>query len=120
MSFAGLRYYQHTTDPGAGKFMSDMQDKITTTPLRWSLRSGIQPLDDAPCGWAFGRQRRPYYKPIFDRMRAMKPHQLSDEMEKFLHDQSVVGATAWNKLFDKKNHRGAGTVDGKEMNIGAR
>jgi oligoendopeptidase F len=34
-------------------------------------------------------------------MRAMRPHQLSDEMEKFLHDASVVGASAWNKLFDE-------------------
>jgi oligoendopeptidase F len=30
MSFAGLRYYQQTTDPERAKFMSDMQDKITT------------------------------------------------------------------------------------------
>ncbi|HOQ25706.1 MAG TPA: 4Fe-4S binding protein, partial [Methanomassiliicoccaceae archaeon] len=41
------------------------------------------------------------YKPAFDRMRAMRPHQLSDELETFLHDQSVVGASAWNKLFDE-------------------
>ncbi len=41
------------------------------------------------------------YKPVFDRMRAMRPHQLSDELEKFLHDESVVGASAWNKLFDE-------------------
>ncbi|MDK2774856.1 MAG: M3 family oligoendopeptidase, partial [Tabrizicola sp.] len=41
------------------------------------------------------------YKPVFDRLRAMRPHQLSDELEKFLHDESVVGASAWNKLFDE-------------------
>ena len=35
MSFAGLRYYQLTTDPERAKFMSDMQDKLTehTTKL---------------------------------------------------------------------------------------
>ncbi len=26
---------------------------------------------------------------------------MSDELEKFLHDQSVVGASAWNRLFDE-------------------
>ena len=31
----------------------------------------------------------------------MRPYQLSDELEKFLHDQSSVGAAAWNKLFDE-------------------
>src|SRR5690606_6189615 len=41
------------------------------------------------------------YKPVFDRMRAMKPYQLSDELERFLHDQSTVGASAWNRLFDE-------------------
>ena len=35
MSFAGLRYYQITSDPERAKFMSDMQDKLTnlTTTL---------------------------------------------------------------------------------------
>ncbi|MDA7966675.1 MAG: oligoendopeptidase F, partial [Ruegeria sp.] len=35
MSFAGLRYYQLTTDAERAKFLSDMQEKITvfTTPL---------------------------------------------------------------------------------------
>ena len=41
------------------------------------------------------------YKPVFDRMRTMRPHQLSDELETYLHDASVVGASAWNKLFDE-------------------
>ena len=35
MSFAGLRYYQMTTDAERAKFMADCQDRITafTTPL---------------------------------------------------------------------------------------
>ena len=38
---------------------------------------------------------------MLDRIRKMKPYQLSDELERFLHDQSVVGAAAWNRLFDE-------------------
>ena len=38
---------------------------------------------------------------MLDHIRKMKPYQLSDELEKFLHDQSVVGAAAWNRLFDE-------------------
>ena len=37
------------------------------------------------------------YKPAIRRIRAMKPYQLSDEMEKFLHDMGVVG-DAWERL----------------------
>ncbi|MDA9186363.1 M3 family oligoendopeptidase [Planktomarina sp.] len=103
MSFAGLRYYQLTTDAQRTKFMSDMQDKVTTltTPLvfyglEFNRISGdrIASLLSEDSGLA-------RYKPVFDRMRAMKPYQLSDELEKFLHDQSVVGASAWNRLFDE-------------------
>ena len=41
----------------------------------------------------------------------MRPYQLSDELERFLHDQSTVGAAAWNRLFDE-------TIAGLEFQIG--
>ncbi len=103
MSFAGLRYHQNTTDATRAKFMSDCQDKITqfTTPLVFftleinRIENGqLDELFEVNAGLA-------RYKPVFDKMRAMRPYQLSDELEKFLHDQSVVGASAWNKLFDE-------------------
>jgi len=102
MSYAGLRYYQNTLDPARAKFMSDCQDRVTdhTTPLVFfSLE--FNRIDDAAYAGLFADPRLARYKPVFDRMRAMKPHQLSDELERFLHDQSTVGASAWNKLFDE-------------------
>jgi oligoendopeptidase F len=103
MSFAGLRYYQNTMDSERAKFMADMQDRITTftTPLVFFTLE-FNRLDDAHLAAliaANGDLAR--YKPVFDRMRAMRPYQLSDELEKFLHDQSVVGSAAWNRLFDE-------------------
>ena len=103
MSFAGLRYYQQTTDPERAKFMSDCQDKITnfSTPLVFFTLE-INRIDDARLDALFDANADlARYKPIFDRLRAMRPYQLSDELEKFLHDQSVVGAAAWNRLFDE-------------------
>jgi len=112
MSFAGLRYYQKTTDPERAKFISDCQDRITsfTTPLVfWSLE--FNRLDeDALQDLLAADPDLARYKPVFDRIRKMKPYQLSDELEKFLHDQSVVGASAWNKLFDE-------TIAGLEFEI---
>jgi len=102
MSYAGLRYYQATTDAQRAKFLSDSQDRITnaTTPLVFfSLE--FNRIDDAAYEALFADKALARYKPAFDRMRAMRPHQLSDELETFLHDQSVVGASAWNKLFDE-------------------
>jgi oligoendopeptidase F len=59
------------------------------------------------------------YKPVFDRLRAMKPYQLSDELEKFMHDQSVVGASAWNRLFDETIAGLSFDIDGEPMGIEA-
>jgi len=118
MSFAGLRYYQMTTDGERTKFMSDMQEKITnfTTPLVFFTlelnRLGDTHLDDLYAQNA-GLAR---YKPALDRVRAMKPHQLSDELEKFLHDMGVVG-DAWEKLFDETIAGLTFFVNGDELNI---
>jgi oligoendopeptidase F len=102
MSFAGLRYYQQTTDAGRAKFMSDAQEKITnfTTPLVFFTLE-LNKLPDDHLGKLLEQNHDlARYKPIFDRIRAMKPYQLSDELEKFLHDLSVVG-DAWERMFDE-------------------
>ena len=119
MSYAGLRYYQNTTDPERAKFLSDMQDRITAITgqlVFWSLElNRIE--DDRLDALLSANAELARYKPVFDRLRAMKPYQLSDELEKFLHDQSAVGATAWNKLFDETIADMTFTVDGAEHGL---
>ena len=99
MSFAGLRYYQNTTDADRAKFLSDAQDRITaaTTSLVFLALEINRIDDDVLEGWFAGDVELARYKPVFDRMRAMRPYQLSDELEKFLHDKSTAGATAWKQ-----------------------
>ncbi len=119
MSYAGLRYYQNTTDPERAKFLSDMQDRITAMTgqlVFWSLElNRIE--DDRLAALLAANADLARYKPVFDRLRAMKPYQLSDELEKFLHDQSAVGATAWNKLFDETIADMTFTVDGADHGL---
>ena len=121
MSFAGLRYYQCTTDSDRAKFMADCQDKITTytTPLVFYGLEFNRLDDDHLAGLIAANADLARYKPVFDRMRAMKPHQLSDELEKFLHDQSTVGAAAWNRLFDETMAGLEFTVNGETLNLEA-
>ncbi len=118
MSFAGLRYYQQTTDAGRTKFMSDTQEKITnfTTPLVFFTLE-INRLDDDHLETLYAQNADlARYKPVFDRIRAMKPYQLSDEMEKFLHDLGVVG-DAWERLFDETIAGLEFEVEGETLNI---
>ncbi len=103
MSYAGLRYYQNTMDSDRAKFMADAQDRITnaTTPLVFFSLEFNRLDEDHLAALLAANADLARYKPVFDRMRAMRPHQLSDEMEKYLHDASVVGSAAWNRLFDE-------------------
>ena len=121
MSFAGLRYYQITTDSDRAKFMADAQDKITayTTPLVFYGLEFNRLDDDHLAAMLNANADLARYKPVFDRMRAMKPHQLSDELEKFLHDQSTVGSAAWNRLFDETMAGLEIEVDAETMNLEA-
>ncbi|MEM8959352.1 MAG: M3 family metallopeptidase, partial [Pseudomonadota bacterium] len=121
MSYAGLRYYQITTDAERAKFMADCQDRITTMTSQlvfWSLE--LNRIDDDKLEGLFAENADlARYKPIFDRLRALKPHQLSDELEEFLHDQSTVGAAAWNRLFDETMAGLNFNVDGQELGLEA-
>ncbi|WP_439332538.1 M3 family oligoendopeptidase [Puniceibacterium confluentis] len=120
MSFAGLRYYQLTTDSRRTKFLSDTQEKVTiyTTPLVFFTLE-LNRLDDAVLDGVFAASAAlARYKPAFDRIRAMKPYQLSDEMEKFLHDMGVVG-DAWERLFDETIAGLEFDIDGDALNIEA-
>ncbi|WP_290689749.1 MULTISPECIES: M3 family oligoendopeptidase [unclassified Haematobacter] len=121
MSYAGLRYYQNTMDSARAKFLSDCQDRITTftTPLVFfSLE--LNRIDDAALEARFAESADlARYKPIFERIRAMRPYQLSDELETFLHDQSAVGAAAWNRLFDETTAGLEFTVKDETLNLEA-
>ncbi len=119
MSFAGLRYYQITTDANRAKFIADMQGQITdfSTPLVFFSLEMNCLNDDVLQKMLASNADLARYKPVLDRMRAMKPYQLSNEMEKFLHDQSVVGATAWNRLFDETCAALEFDVDGQILNL---
>ena len=123
MSFAGLRYYQNTIDPERAQFMGNAEERVTnaTTPLVFFSLEFNRLEDDHLAGLLAANAALARYKPVFDRMRAMRPHQLSDELEKFLHDESVVGASAWNKLFDETMAAMMFTVAGEneELNLEA-
>ncbi|SET31468.1 M3 family oligoendopeptidase [Oceanicella actignis] len=120
MSYAGLLYYQNTADPARAKFMGDMQEEVTriTTPLVFFTLE-LNRIDDEALARALADPELARYKPWLDRLRAFRPYQLSDELEKFLHDQSVVGAAAWNRLFDETMARLTFEVEGEELPLEA-
>ncbi|REF72730.1 MULTISPECIES: M3 family oligoendopeptidase [Paracoccus] len=120
MSYAGLRYYQNTTDSARAKQMGDLQDRITAATTKLVFFSlEFNRIPDARYEEIFAAPNGPArYKPVFDRMRAMRPYQLSNELERFLHDNSVVGAAAWNRLFDETTAGLTFAVEGEDEELG--
>ncbi|SLN23341.1 Oligoendopeptidase F, plasmid [Roseovarius albus] len=118
MSFAGLRYYQQTTDGERAKFLSDCQEKVTvfSTPLVFFSLELNRLEEDALEAMYAENTDLARYKPVLDRIRAMKPYQLSDELEKFLHDMGVVG-DAWERLFDETIAGLEFEVNGEQLNL---
>ncbi|MEO1329386.1 MAG: M3 family oligoendopeptidase [Pseudomonadota bacterium] len=103
MSYLGLRYQQDTSDAARAKAMGDAQTRATdaTAPLVFFTLE-LNQIDEAALSEKLAASDAlARYQPWLDRLRSFRPHQLSDELEKFLHDQSVVGAAAWNRLFDE-------------------
>ncbi|MFY0310196.1 M3 family oligoendopeptidase [Leisingera sp. D0M16] len=118
MSFAGLRYYQLTTDADRAAFLSDCQEKVTiaTTPLVFFTLELNRIEDSVMDAHLAANAELGRYESVFRRIRAMKPYQLSDELEKFMHDLGIVG-DGWEKLFDETIAGLTFTVNGEELNI---
>ncbi|KIC16140.1 M3 family oligoendopeptidase [Leisingera sp. ANG-DT] len=118
MSFAGLRYYQLTTDADRAAFLSDCQEKVTiaTTPLVFFTLELNRIEDSVMNAHLAANAELARYDSVFRRIRSMKPYQLSDELEKFMHDLGIVG-DAWEKLFDETIAGLTFTVNGEELNI---
>ncbi|MCY4151930.1 MAG: M3 family oligoendopeptidase [Aestuariivita sp.] len=117
-SFAYLRHCQQTTDPKRIKFLSDCKEEITKYTARLVFFPiEINQINDAALARHFAESASlARYKPEFDRLRTMKPFQLSDELEHCLHDLSVVSG-AWSVLFDETVADLSFEIDGDRLSL---
>ena len=102
MSFANLDYCTNMTDAEAGRFFQNMQERvnaISTVLLFFTLE--INRIDDQPLAEKLKDASLAHYAPWLRDTRAFRPHQLSDEIEKLLHEKYVAGRAAWTRLFDE-------------------
>ncbi|RAU21528.1 oligoendopeptidase F [Paramagnetospirillum kuznetsovii] len=102
MSYAQLLYSGDVSNPENGRFYQGMQERVTeisTHTLFFTLE--INRLDDARLAELLASPEAGHYAPWLRDLRVFRPHQLSDELEKMLHELHVVGTAAWNRLFDE-------------------
>jgi oligoendopeptidase F len=102
LSYASLVHAGNLANPEIGRFHQTIQERInaiSTTLLFFTLE--INRLDDAALAAKENDPAIARCRPWLRDTRAFRPHQLSDEVEKLLHEKSVVGRAAWTRLFDE-------------------
>ena len=118
-SYAGLRYYANTADQARAKFMGDAQATLNDASAHmvfFTLELNRIP-DEAMAARIAESPALARYAPWLERVRSFRPHQLSDELEQYQHDMSVVGASAWNRLFDETLSSLTFDVDGEALSL---
>jgi oligoendopeptidase F len=101
-SFAELTYAGNQSDPETAKFYQTVNERvnaISTQILFFTLE--LNRLDDADLKAKLASPALAKYEPWLRDLRAFRPHQLSDEMERLLHEKYVAGRAAWTRLFDE-------------------
>jgi oligoendopeptidase F len=101
-SYAQLYYAQDQADPQRGQFSQNVSERLTDVESK-ILFFGLElkKIEDADLALKLKDPALAKYEPWLRDMRLFRPHQLSDELEMFQHDQSVVGSSAWSRLFDE-------------------
>ena len=117
-SYAQLVFAANVGDPEAGRFHQTVQERatdISTETLFFTLE--LNRLDDAVLARQLESPAAGRYAPWIRDTRAFRPHQLSDEVEKILHEKSVTGRAAWVRLFEETVADLRFPVDGKALTL---
>ena len=102
MSYAHLTYAGDVGDAEIGRFFQGVQEKVNVIAshlLFFTLE--LNDIDDAALEAGFSDPILARYAPWLRDIRVMRPYQLSEEIERLLHEKSVAGRAAWTRLFDE-------------------
>jgi oligoendopeptidase F len=112
MSYAQLLFSADSTDATAGQFYQRMMERVTDiSSITLFFRLELNRIDDAVLEPKFADPAFARWRPYLRDLRVYRPHQLSDELERFVHEREVTGRAAWSRLFDE-------TVAGMRVPIG--
>ena len=102
ISYAQLHHAGDLSDPEIGRFYQSIQERVTAISahlLFFTLE--INALEDSALDHMLAVPEAAHYRPWLRDVRLMRPHQLSEEAERLLHEKRLTGQSAWNRLFDE-------------------
>ncbi len=102
MSYAQLMFAGDGTDPVIGSFYQSMTERVTAISsdlIFFSLE--LNRIDEAVLEQKLADPALARWRPWLRDLRVFRAHQLSDDLEKLLHEKEVTGRSAWSRLFDE-------------------
>jgi oligoendopeptidase F len=120
MSYAQLLFSGDSTNAEIGRFYQTVSERVTTISshlLFFALE--LNRLDDAVLDQKLSDPALARWQPWLRDLRVFRPHQLSDELEKLLHEKEVTGRSAWSRLFDETIAGMHVPMNGEELTVSA-
>jgi oligoendopeptidase F len=102
MTYAQLLFAAESTNAAIARFYQSANERVTTISsdlLFFTLE--LNRMEEAALEPKLADPALASWRPWLRDLRVFRPHQLSDELEKLLHEKEVTGRSAWNRLFDE-------------------
>lgn len=116
MSYAQLLFSADAENPDVATFYQNISESVTvisSDTLFFELE--INRIDEEILSKKLLNPKISKYQAWIASIRAYKPHQLTDEIEKVLHEKSVTGRASWSRLFDETMAGIRFDVDGRKI-----
>ncbi|HEY7580057.1 MAG TPA: M3 family oligoendopeptidase [Acetobacteraceae bacterium] len=120
MSYAQLLFSGDSTNAEIGRFYQTVNERVTAISshlLFFALE--LNRLDDTALEKKLADPALTKWRPWLRDLRVFRSHQLSDELEKLLHEKEVTGRGAWSRLFDETVAGMRVPVKGEELTVSA-
>ncbi|MEZ5931329.1 MAG: M3 family oligoendopeptidase [Alphaproteobacteria bacterium] len=116
-SYASLLHAATSDDPEISRFYQTVRERINDVGTKLLFVTlELNKIEDADLEAKVGAEPAlAHYRPWLRDVRSFRPHQLDDEIERVLHEKSITGRTAWNRLFDETMARIRFPLDGKNL-----
>jgi oligoendopeptidase F len=116
-SYASLLFAAHRDDAEIGRFYQDVEERVNGIETRLLFVTlELNKLGEAELESKIGASPAlARYRPWIRNVRAFRPHQLADEIERVLHEKQITGRAAWVRLFDETLASLRFPIDGREL-----
>ncbi|MEE3000239.1 MAG: M3 family oligoendopeptidase [Pseudomonadota bacterium] len=116
MSYAQLLFATDAENQEIASFYQDTSERVTdisSITLFYELE--INRINDKLLAKKLKNPTTKKFKSWLDRIRAYRPYQLAEDLEKILHKKSVTGRASWSRLFDETMAGLRFEVDGRKI-----